>query len=99
MNANYKGVADTIRRVLQDKNIGTRKVKVVSDKNGVTVTCKAKGLDMNDIKSLLSDYTTCVNENWGVVRTPITLIDINGFTIDINRYSERIPFKSFRGFM
>ena len=55
--ANYKDTAKSIRNSLQIReNISSRKVKVESDKNGVTVTCKVDGLDMAAIKRVLDNY-------------------------------------------
>ena len=76
--ANYKDTAKAIRNSLQIReNISSRKVKVESDKNGVTVTCKVDGLDMVAIKRVLDNYAM-YTVDWDIVTTPITLIDFNG---------------------
>lgn len=76
--ANYKDTAKAIRNSLQIReNISSRKVKVESDKNGVTVTCKVDGLDMAAIKRVLNNYAMHTVD-WDIVTTPITLIDFNG---------------------
>lgn len=76
--ANYKDTAKSIRNSLQIReNISSRKVKVESDKNGVTVTCKVDGLDMTAIKRGLDGYAM-YTVGWGIDTIPITLIDFNG---------------------
>ena len=76
--ANYKEAAKAIRQHLQIcEGISSRKVKVEGDKNGVTVTCKVDGLDMDAIKTVLGKHAM-FTVGWDIIIIPITLIHVDG---------------------
>ena len=78
MAKNYKEAAKAIRQHLQIcEGISSRKVKVEGDKNGVTVTCKVDGLDMDAIKRVLNKHAM-FTVGWDIITIPITLIYFNG---------------------